>query len=90
MMKEGSIFEEDNMKSERARSRRKQALLSLQKYTLQFAQTMKQNLNHLIDILRAHFRFYVVAIADEVRRTARHTHNLKMSLKPWNKSSNIY
>ncbi|MEK6905931.1 MAG: phosphate uptake regulator PhoU [Nanoarchaeota archaeon] len=86
MMKEAQqIFEEDNYESlnERDQDVNRLYFLLYRSILYNLRNPMKALRNFKLsglDILRAHFiGFYVEAIADEVRRTARHTHNLKMS-----------
>ncbi len=86
MMKEAQqIFEEDNYESlnERDQDVNRLYFLLYRSILYNLRNPMKALRNFKLsglDILRAHFiGFYIEAIADEVRRTARYTHNLKMS-----------
>ena len=85
MMKEAQqIFDEDNYESlnERDQDVNRLYFLLYRSILYNLRNPMKALKNFKLsglDLLRAHFiGFYVEAIADEVRRTARHAHSLKM------------
>jgi len=85
MMKEAQqVFVEDNYDSlnERDQDVNRLYFLLYRSILYNLRNPMKALKNFKLsglDLLRSHFiGFYVEAIADEVRRTARHTHNLKM------------
>lgn len=86
MMKEAQqIFDEDNYESlnERDQDVNRLYFLLYRSILYNLRNPMKALKNFKLsglDLLRAHFiGFYVEAIADEVRRTVRHSHKLKMS-----------